>query len=102
MIPPHTSQHYTFNASPAGTRWYHTHTMAGRNLKRATYTAQYGFFYIEPKNEPGAYDREVFLALKEWDPFLTTMGGEDGGIDVGYKYSSINGRSRWVTANRFE
>ncbi len=71
----------------------HTHTTAGRNLKRAAYTGQFGFFYIDPRSEPGAYDREFFLSLKEWDPYLTTMGGEDGGIDVGYKYSSVNGHA---------
>ncbi len=93
MIAPRSSARYTFAATPAGTRWYHTHTMAGRNLKRSTYTGQFGFLYVEPKSEPGAYDREVFLALKEWDPYLTTMGGEDAGLDVAYKYASINGFS---------
>jgi FtsP/CotA-like multicopper oxidase with cupredoxin domain len=93
MIPPHSSARYSFPATPAGTRWYHTHVMAGRNLKRGTYTGQYGFFYIEPKSEPGAYDREVFLSLKEWDPYLGTMGGEDSGIDAAYKYYSINGKA---------
>jgi FtsP/CotA-like multicopper oxidase with cupredoxin domain len=93
MIAPHSSARYTFIARPAGTRWYHTHTMAGRNLKRSAYTGQFGFLYVEPKSEPGAYDREVFLALKEWDPYLTTMGGDDAGLDVAYKYASINGFS---------
>jgi FtsP/CotA-like multicopper oxidase with cupredoxin domain len=93
MLAPRTSARYTFPATPAGTRWYHTHTSAGRNLKRSTYTGQFGFFYIEPKNDSGRWDREVFLALKEWDPYLTTMGGEDSGLDVAYKYHSINGYS---------
>jgi len=92
MVAPHTSRQYRFPATPSGTRWYHTHTMAGRNLKRSTYTGQFGFFYIEPRNEPGAYDQEVFLALKEWDPYLSTMGDE-GGLEVAYKYGSINGRA---------
>jgi FtsP/CotA-like multicopper oxidase with cupredoxin domain len=92
MVAPHTSRRYRFPATPSGTRWYHTHTMAGRNLKRGTYTGQFGFFYIEPRNEAGAYDREVFLALKEWDPYLSTMG-EDSGLEVAYKYGSINGRA---------
>jgi FtsP/CotA-like multicopper oxidase with cupredoxin domain len=92
-IAPHSSARYSFVASPAGSRWYHTHTMAQRNLKRSGYTGQFGFFYIEPKSEPGAYDREIFLHLKEWDPYLTTMGGEDSGLDVGYKFASINGHS---------
>ncbi len=90
MVAPHSSRRYTFSPKPAGTRWYHTHIRAERNLKRATYTGQFGFFYIEPRNEPGAFDREVFLALKEWDPYLA---GGDEGIEVAYKYFSINGKA---------
>ncbi len=90
MVAPHTSRRYSFTATPAGTRWYHSHIPAGRNLKRATYTGQFGFFYIEPRSEPGAFDQEVFLALKEWDPYLS---GEDEGIEVAYKYLSINGKA---------
>jgi FtsP/CotA-like multicopper oxidase with cupredoxin domain len=92
MVAPRASRRYSFPATPSGTRWYHTHTMAGRNVKRGTYTGQFGFFYIEPRNEPGAWDQEVFLALKEWDPYLSTAG-EDTGLEVAYKYSSINGKA---------
>jgi FtsP/CotA-like multicopper oxidase with cupredoxin domain len=63
MLAPGTSARYSFVASPAGTRWYHSHVMSGRNLNRGTYTGQFGFFYIEPANDPGAYDQEIFLAL---------------------------------------
>jgi FtsP/CotA-like multicopper oxidase with cupredoxin domain len=91
MIAPRGSRRYTFPATPSGTRWYHTHTPAGRNIKRATYTGQFGFFYIEPRGEAGAWDQEMFLALKEWDPYLTTAG-EDSGLEVAYKYCSINGK----------
>lgn len=87
MIAPHSSARYSFVAAPSGTRWYHTHVMAMRNLKRGTYTGQFGFIYIEPKSEPGAFDQEVFLALREWDPYFTTA--EDS-MDVGYKRCSIN------------
>jgi FtsP/CotA-like multicopper oxidase with cupredoxin domain len=87
MIPPRGTARYAFVPSPSGTRWYHTHVMAMRNLKRGTYTGQFGFIYIEPKNEPGAFDQEIFLALREWDPYFTTA--EDA-MDVGYKYCSIN------------
>lgn len=90
MVPPGASRRYTFSAKPAGTRWYHSHIRAERNLKRATYTGQFGFFYIEPRNEPGAFDREVFLALKEWDPYFA---GGDEGIEVAYRYGSINDKS---------
>src|SRR5580658_9340343 len=89
-VPPHGRRRYSFTATPSGTRWYHSHVMAGRNLKRAAYTGQFGFFYIEPKSDPGGYDQEVFLALKEWDPYLSTS--EDS-MDAAYKHFSINGRA---------
>jgi FtsP/CotA-like multicopper oxidase with cupredoxin domain len=87
MIAPHSSAEYTFTASPSGTRWYHTHVMAMRNLKRGAYSGQFGFIYIDPKNDPGAFDQEIFLALREWDPYFTTA--EDA-MDVEYKRCSIN------------
>src|SRR5262249_15997977 len=33
-----------------------------------------GPVYIEPKDNPGAYDREVFLTLKEFQPTLSRGG----------------------------
>lgn len=93
LVPPHGSRRYTFTAGPAGTRWYHTHMPAGRNLNRATYTGQFGFFYIQPRSEPGDYDAEHFLAFKEWDPFWTTQMGNGDSLDVGYKHFSINDRA---------
>jgi FtsP/CotA-like multicopper oxidase with cupredoxin domain len=37
MIPPRECRRYRFTAAPSGTRWYHTHTMAMRNLSRSSY-----------------------------------------------------------------
>jgi len=93
MIPARTSARYTFTPKPSGTRWYHTHVMAGRNLKRGTYTGQFGFLYIDPRSEPGNYDREIFLALKEWDPYLSSGGEQDDSIDVAYNLFSVNDRA---------
>lgn len=90
MIPPKACRRYTFTPSPSGTNWYHTHGTALRNLNRATYTGQFGFLYIEPAREPGAYDQEFFLALRDWDPYWS---GGDEGIEVAYKYGSINGHA---------
>jgi FtsP/CotA-like multicopper oxidase with cupredoxin domain len=90
FIAPRASARYAFVPKPSGTRWYHTHVSAGRDLKRATYTGQYGFFYIEPKQEPDAFDAEFFLALHGWDPFMSTMGDDEGGLEVAYKRYSIN------------
>ena len=90
MVPAHSSRVYSFTAQPSGTRWYHTHTMAGRNVERATYSGEFGFFYIDPKSEPGAYDQEHFLAFREWDAFLTTGSEGDDSMNVAYKHCSVN------------
>ena len=90
MIAAHASARYSFIASPSGTRWYHTHQSAGKNLNRATYTGQFGFFYIEPAHEAGDYDAEFFLALKEWEPYWTDAGDS---LDVAYQRFSINDRA---------
>ena len=40
-VPPNGGRRrYAFTPEPAGTRWYHSHTVAGRNLKKSTYTGQ--------------------------------------------------------------
>jgi FtsP/CotA-like multicopper oxidase with cupredoxin domain len=88
-VPPGETRRYSFVARPAGTRWYHSHGHAGRDLKRATYTGQFGFLYIEAKEEPGRYDAEVFLALHGWSPYLGGLGDE-GTLDVGYQAYSLN------------
>jgi FtsP/CotA-like multicopper oxidase with cupredoxin domain len=93
MVHPRGVQRYTFVARPAGTRWYHSHGFAGRNLKLSTYSGQYGFLYIEPKDEPGQFDAEVFLSVHGWEPSLVAMGDPDGTLDVEYKYYTINSHS---------
>jgi hypothetical protein len=40
------------------------------DLHRGAYTGQFGFFMIDSSNDPGLYDQEVFLALREWEPYL--------------------------------
>jgi FtsP/CotA-like multicopper oxidase with cupredoxin domain len=89
-IAPKGHQRYRFTPRPAGTRWYHTHTFAGRNLHRASYTGQFGALIVTPRQDPARYDQEVVLALHGWDPFFTTMG--DGSLEVGYNFHSVNSR----------
>lgn len=74
FIPPHGMRRIAFVPKPAGFRFYHTHVVAGADLNRGTYTGQVGPVYIEPKNDPGAYDREVFLVLKEFEPSFSRGG----------------------------
>jgi FtsP/CotA-like multicopper oxidase with cupredoxin domain len=92
LVAPGASRRYSFVPRPSGTRWYHSHVHAGRDMKRATYTGQFGFFYIEPAQNPGQYDAEVFLALHGWDPKLLAMGDE-GTLEVTYSLYSINSRA---------
>jgi len=88
-VPAGGSRRYSFVARPGGTRWYHSHIHAGRDMKRATYTGQFGFLYVEPKEDPGQYDAEIFLALHGWEPSLGVQGGE-GNLEVAYPIYSVN------------
>jgi FtsP/CotA-like multicopper oxidase with cupredoxin domain len=87
-VPGRGHRRYVFTPAPAGTRWYHTHTGAGHDLQKGTYTGQFGMFIVEPHSDPGRYDREVPLVLHEWDPFWE----ETGPRDVGFKLFSVNGK----------
>ncbi|MGW5128922.1 multicopper oxidase family protein [Streptomyces sp. NPDC004069] len=121
FIPAHGMRRLSFTPGPAGFRFYHTHVAAHGDLTRSTYTGQVGPVYIEPKADPGAYDQEVFLTLKEFEPALSHGGdmaqdflagsevpdlkqrgetamaeslarGMPHGNEVGYRAFSINGR----------
>ncbi len=121
-IPAHGTRRIAFTPGPAGFRFYHTHRRAGADLERGQYGGQVGPVYIEPKQHAGAYDREVFLVLKEFEPALSRGGdmpmnflapaarvktledtgessmkaslakGMPHGYEVGYSLFSINGR----------
>jgi FtsP/CotA-like multicopper oxidase with cupredoxin domain len=121
FVPAHGMRRITFVPRPSGFRFYHTHVMAGADLNRGTYTGQAGPIYIEPKENAGAYDREVFLVLKEFEPSwsrggdmpmdmlagaplqaLQDMGkaadaaskSASKGFEAGYGLFSINGKMR--------
>ena len=80
-VPPHGRRRYQFVARPAGSRWYHSHTAAMLDLHRGSYTGQFGFFMIDSGNNPGLYDQEVFLALREWQYFLSMMDQDEMAAD---------------------
>jgi FtsP/CotA-like multicopper oxidase with cupredoxin domain len=89
VVAPGAMRRYSFVPRPSGTRWYHSHMHAGRDMRRATYSGQFGFLYIEPKEEPGQFDAEVLLALHGWDASLSGQGDE-GTLEVAYGAYSIN------------
>jgi FtsP/CotA-like multicopper oxidase with cupredoxin domain len=90
MIAPGARFRYLFTPRPSGFRWYHTHAFAGHDLKRATYTGQFGCFYVEPRNDPGAYDQEIFLTLHDWNAYRGASG--DSSMEAAYEYATIDGR----------
>jgi FtsP/CotA-like multicopper oxidase with cupredoxin domain len=119
FIAPHQRRRISFVPKPSGFRFYHTHVVAGPDLSRGTYSGQAGPLYIEPKQNPGRYDREVFLVLKEFSPTFSKGGdmamealvGEESpelkamgkaaddaattktkGYEVGYDLFCINGK----------
>jgi FtsP/CotA-like multicopper oxidase with cupredoxin domain len=51
------------------------------DLHRGSYTGQFGFLMIDSANDPGHYDQEVFLALREWEPYLTMMDQDEDAPD---------------------
>jgi FtsP/CotA-like multicopper oxidase with cupredoxin domain len=93
-VAPKGQRRYQFVPKPSGTRWYHSHVYAGRNLHRGTYTGQFGFLQLVPKEDPARYDQEVLLALHGWEPFLTTMGGggegDESSLEAGYAAFTVN------------
>ena len=91
MVAPHGgSQRYTWVARPAGFRWYHSHIVAGHHLERATYSGEFGFLMVEPKENPARYDQEIFLALHDWEGHAE--GGAEGYQEVVYSHATINDR----------
>ena len=89
-IAPGQTARYTLTPRPAGFRWYHTHTMAMGDLTRAQYGGQHGLLLVEPRDNPGRYDRELFVTLHDWDGRL--VASDDGAMNPHYNASTINGK----------
>jgi FtsP/CotA-like multicopper oxidase with cupredoxin domain len=98
MVERGRTQRYTFTAKPTGTRWYHSHDVAGTDLRRSLYSGMYGFLIVEPAGDPGRYDQEVLLAAHHWDGSWVSMQDlrqgppPDNGLEVLYKSASFNDR----------
>ena len=87
-VAPRSRRRYMFTPEPAGTRWYHSHGMAHRNLKKSTYSGQAGMLIVEGGADQGGYDREVPIFLKEFEPYFR----RNGPLDVEFRAFTINGR----------
>ena len=93
VLAPGSRRRITFTPSHAGTRWYHTHTMAMADVSKGAYSGQYGFLHIEPKNDPGRYDQEVFLAGRHWEPTIAHRGAPNNDWAVNYGIYSLGERA---------
>lgn len=98
MIERGSTRRYTFTAKPTGTRWYHSHGVAGTDLTRSLYAGLYGFLIIDPASDPGDYDQEVLLAAHHWEGSWVSMQDirrgppPDNGLEVLYASASFNDR----------
>ncbi|MDE3197127.1 MAG: multicopper oxidase domain-containing protein [Acidobacteriota bacterium] len=81
VVPPHGTNTYKFTPKPAGTRWYHTHTMSMDDLHRGSYTGMFGFLVIDGAGDPGRYDQEHYLALRDWEPYFTDQLMDNDDMD---------------------
>jgi FtsP/CotA-like multicopper oxidase with cupredoxin domain len=96
MVQRGATQRYSFAAKPAGTRWYHSHDVAGKDLTRSLYSGMYGFLIVEPASDPGRYDREILLAAHHWEGRWVSMQDirkgppPDNGLEVLYASASFN------------
>ncbi|RBM07723.1 multicopper oxidase family protein [Novacetimonas cocois] len=92
-IAPGGTLDYSFVPTHAGTRWYHTHTMAMMDFSRALYGGQFGFLIVEPRRDPGRHDREVLLAVHHWDASLPDVPKSPEYCAMPrYRYATFNGR----------
>jgi FtsP/CotA-like multicopper oxidase with cupredoxin domain len=96
MVGPGGTARYTFVPKPTGTRWYHSHDVAGKDLTRSLYSGMYGFLIVEPAGDGGRYDREVLLAAHHWEGSWVSMQDirkgppPDNGLEVLYASASFN------------
>jgi FtsP/CotA-like multicopper oxidase with cupredoxin domain len=74
FIPAQGHRRLVFTPNPSGLRFYHTHNRAGSNLYAGQYSGEVGAVYIEPKDEPGRFDREELIVLKEFEPTFSRGG----------------------------
>jgi FtsP/CotA-like multicopper oxidase with cupredoxin domain len=81
MVPARGKRSYRFTPSPTGTRWYHTHTMSMDDLHRGSYTGMFGFLIVEGANNPGNFDQEHYLALRDWEPYFTNQLMDNDDLD---------------------
>lgn len=92
VVPAHGRRRISFVPGPAGFRFYHTHVVPRADLTRGQYSGLVGPVYIEPAQNPGSYDQEIFLTLKEFEPTFSRGGDMASDFLAGEQDPELNGR----------
>ena len=79
LVPPHGRRRYQFVARPAGRAGITRMPWPWSICIAAPIPASSDFLLIESANDPGRYDQELFLALRDWEPFLPRWTEEGAG-----------------------
>ncbi len=104
VVPVGGRLRYEITPLQPGSRYIHSHSMAMNDLSRGVYSGQFAIVYVEPKQNPGRYDQEIFLATHEWEPRLTMESDKESAeededemeqrsMEIGYAVRSINGKA---------
>jgi FtsP/CotA-like multicopper oxidase with cupredoxin domain len=101
-VPAHAHVRYQLTPQPAGARFVHSHVMSMADLNRGTYSGQFGFVYIEPKENAGRYDQEVFLATHEFEPFFGAEEMEEAGDDPEFERQKKEAQQKQAKPNGLE
>ena len=91
-VPAHGRRRISFVPGPAGFRFYHTHVVPRADLTRGQYSGLVGPVYIEPTQNPGSYDQEIFLTLKEFEPTFSRGGDMASDFLAGEQESGLRER----------
>jgi FtsP/CotA-like multicopper oxidase with cupredoxin domain len=98
-IEPGARRTYEFSATPAGTRWYHTHGSSAGDEASQLDMGLAGALVIEPRRRTAPADVDQVLVLDEWQ---VGAGGYNAAMmdgpghaahDAPYNVFTINGRA---------
>ena len=114
FVEPASTLRYTLPGQLAGSYYVHSHAMAHHDMTAGMYGGQFAFVYVQPRQEAGNYDREIFITSHEWEPYMVNEMEEqrsieemhhlridpeeaeemgEGGWDVRYRFASLNGKA---------
>jgi FtsP/CotA-like multicopper oxidase with cupredoxin domain len=88
-VPARSTRRFEFVPTRSGPSFYHSDVIAAADLGAGLYSGQAGPLLLAGCEEPGRFDREVVLVVKEFMPHLRRTRH---GCEVGYEVFTINGR----------